>query len=630
MKNLSLLMLAALLAAAPFAQGQVCFTPEPLQTHSLGRNHYDIKSADMTGDGEIDLITTEDGINKVSIMKRAGTLGNGQPQFTTTSVTVGTEPTRLFVGDLNNDGSKDIAVTNKGDGTVTVLLNDGSGGMTSASYTVGNNPLGIIGGHFNASTDGFLDLAVVNYVGNTLRVLYGSASGVFTLGSPISTSPYSPCDVTAGDFDGDGLIDLAVAQIQDWDGFVKLYKGNGIGGFAPSLQIGGLGINASWQRATLDTADFNLDGKTDIAVVFPSGNSPKMFIVKNNSLAGIPNLGIAEIPLNTTQTMFDLVTDDFNGDKVPDIGTVLRGFGGVDSIRIMLGKSDFSFLPKSFGGDYNFVQCLTAADFNHDGKPDIATGNYIVSNPNAFDIYTMLNTTPYFSITGSVKLCGIAPQTTTITATSPTSLTYTWNTLSGSGNGATFDLVANAANTYFSVSGNNGLGCYNTSFGRVVLTTVNTAVTATNGTLTADAQNSTFQWFGCASPNDTLLQGYTLQAFTPTFTGAYAVQVTTNGCVDTSACQTVVVDLAIAEASSESGFKIYPNPNDGQFNVDLSGLEKKYNSIAILDIYGRRVQSINLAGEKKNISLSLSLTAGIYFLRLEGADSKSSERIIIY
>ncbi|PYT95319.1 MAG: hypothetical protein DMG38_27550 [Acidobacteria bacterium] len=124
----------------------------------LGKDLYAIATADFNGDGKLDLAVTDHGSNTVTIL-----LGNGNGTFgLPNTITVGNQPYSIVIGDFNNDGKLDLAVANQGDGTVTLLLGNGDGTFTQASgspYTVGPNPFQVVAADFNG--DGKLDLAVV-------------------------------------------------------------------------------------------------------------------------------------------------------------------------------------------------------------------------------------------------------------------------------------------------------------------------------------------------------------------------------------------------------------------------------------------------------------------------------------
>ena len=111
-------------------------------------------------------------------------LGNGSGGFTAATgspFAVGTSPYLVVVGDFNGDGIQDLAMANGGSNNVTVLLGNGSGGFTAAAgspFAVGSWPVSLAVGDFNG--DGIQDLAIANFGGNNVTVLLGNGSGGFT------------------------------------------------------------------------------------------------------------------------------------------------------------------------------------------------------------------------------------------------------------------------------------------------------------------------------------------------------------------------------------------------------------------------------------------------------------------
>ncbi len=130
-------------------------------------------------------------------------------------VAVGTSPFGVAVGDFNSDGFADLAVTNLDDNTVSILLGDGHGTFTQATgspIAVGNVPRSVSVGDFNG--DGIADLAVTDSNDNKVRILLGNGIGSFTQApwSPVAVGG-RPYGVSVGDFNGDGIADLAVANL---------------------------------------------------------------------------------------------------------------------------------------------------------------------------------------------------------------------------------------------------------------------------------------------------------------------------------------------------------------------------------------------------------------------------------
>jgi len=148
--------------------GDGTFTPANGSPISLGQNLYALVVADFNGDGKLDVAVTDWSANNVYIM-----LGNGDGTFGPPStIAVGNNPDAIVVGDFNNDGRLDLAIANFRDNTVTLLLGNGDGMFTQASgspYPVGNGPNQIVAADFNG--DGKLDLAVANLTDGTVSIL---------------------------------------------------------------------------------------------------------------------------------------------------------------------------------------------------------------------------------------------------------------------------------------------------------------------------------------------------------------------------------------------------------------------------------------------------------------------------
>ena len=124
-----------------------------------------------------------------------------------------------MVGDFNDDGHADLAITSGYDNTVTVLEGNGKGLFTpfiGSPIQVGNYPEAIKTGDFNG--DGIQDFAVANANDNTISILLGNGDGTFTAasGSPFNAGIGNfPFFIAVADFNNDGNLDLAVVNGRD-------------------------------------------------------------------------------------------------------------------------------------------------------------------------------------------------------------------------------------------------------------------------------------------------------------------------------------------------------------------------------------------------------------------------------
>jgi FG-GAP-like repeat/FG-GAP repeat len=219
-----------------------------------------IATADFTGTGTQDLAVASAQGNSVSVL-----LGNGQAAFASAngSPMSVTDPVALATADFNRDGIPDLAVLDQVDHEVFVFLGTGTGSFVPAPGSpvpVGTGPIALASADFN--TDGNPDLAVANRADGTVTVLLGQGDGSFAgaPGSPLNIGGALSA-LAVADFNGDGIPDLALAdsQINSVTGLL----GTGDGGFtgAPGSPFPvGAGPDA------LAVGDFNGDGHPDLAV----------------------------------------------------------------------------------------------------------------------------------------------------------------------------------------------------------------------------------------------------------------------------------------------------------------------------------------------------------------------------
>ncbi|MFA4906976.1 MAG: FG-GAP-like repeat-containing protein [archaeon] len=236
-------------------------------TVSVDRYVNSIVTGDWNEDGMLDLaVSNDEPLPKtISIL-----LNRGNGFFTLSSIIkVGCAPRSIAVGDLDMNGTLDLAVTNFESKSVSILLNNGNGVFIQRSIdTVGSHPVSLVAGDFNG--DGYLDLAVLNQDSCNVYILLNDGSGNFAQASTIGVGKY-PTSITTGDLDGDGDLDLVVTNSNYYltdIGTISILLNNGSGNFTQASAIG-----VGKHPTSITTGDFDGDGDLDLAVAnFSSDN----------------------------------------------------------------------------------------------------------------------------------------------------------------------------------------------------------------------------------------------------------------------------------------------------------------------------------------------------------------------
>ncbi len=168
-------------------------------------------------------------------------------------------------------------------------------------------------------------------------------------------------------------------------------------------------------------------------------------------------------------------------------------------------------------------------------------------------------------------------------------------------------------------------GCDSIIETTLTVNTVDTSVTQTGNTITSNATTATYQWLDCNN-SYAIISGETAQNYVVTTNGNYAVEVTQNGCVDTSACVNVIV-TGINSEINNSQIQVYPNPTNGVLNIKFT--TKFIGFVEILNLSGKIIldKPIN---NNSFIKLNVqNIAKGMYVLRLTNVNINQQYKLVI-
>ena len=368
----------------------------------------DLYNWDLDGDGKPDIIatifSTVNNTNPITgslpgaILIARNTSNAAGVSFTDKQIlTTGLKPSKIAFGDLDGDGKPDLITANQGDNTISVFRNISSPGNiafdTRKDFAVGSNN-SFPSGYPNAVTIGDLNNDgkpdIVASVGDAS--IFSIFKNTSTPGSisfatrqdmgQLLNGLNAPVDVLITDLDKDGKGDIVFSNISSDSGHVVIFRNTTTADSITVANKQDIKINSYvWK---LSAGDLDGDGLTDILTGDNISNN--IHILRNTSTIGnISFANVLNIPVGPTLTngltspSANCVLNNFNGDNKPDIAILTNS--KLDSSFLLINTSspgNISFSPYVIKTGNPFANLLTSADFDGDGKQDIA-GNDVFS-----------------------------------------------------------------------------------------------------------------------------------------------------------------------------------------------------------------------------------------------------------
>lgn len=360
---------AATLHAAQSPVGDFDFARTDIRVQGLGPRG--IIADDLNGDEIPDLVVANLGTYQIYQSQTLDVLfGKGDGTFELVqTIPAGdiNQPYGIAAADLRNIDRWDIIVPNKDGRTVSVYLQEGDGTFAEPKVYDANDAWAVSAGDING--DGYQDLAVSNFDGFAVTLLLGVGDGTFLQSEKIaSVAGMQPRAVEFGDFNKDGRLDMVVPS-DTLNGRLAIYFNTGslnrVAFDTPRI------INVGQLTGAAVIHDLNHDGNDDIVATSLYSNHLSVLLGKGDGTFSSPSsYGTGDV------WPFGVALTDFNGDGTVD--AVLTGVKG-PTCSVLPGDG-----RGGFGSAHHFQvegpsRWLVAADFDRDGRTDLALGNYTFS-----------------------------------------------------------------------------------------------------------------------------------------------------------------------------------------------------------------------------------------------------------
>ena len=348
-----------------------------------------------------------------------------------------------------------------------------------------------------------------------------------------------------------------------------------------------------------------IDGNT-----YTANNNTATFNIINGNATGCDSLVTLNLTINTSSTG-------------TDVQIACNSFVWIDGNTYTTNNNSTTFNivnGNATGCDSLVTLNLTINTSSTGTDVQIACNSFVWIDGNTYT--TNNNSTTFNIVNGNATGCDslVTLNLTINTSSTGTDVqiacnSFLWidgNTYTTSTNTSTFNII-----------NGNATGCDSLVTLNLTINTVDVSTTAAADSITANASGATYQWLDCNN-NYATINGATAQTYTAPSNGDYAVQVTQNGCIDTSVCVNILITEVI-EKSLFNNVSIYPNPTKGVVNIYLGSLKKA--TINVFNLNGQLI-SHNENINTPTFQFELKEAPGFYFIEVISQEEKQQYKLI--
>ena len=396
-----------------------------------------LAAADLNADGKPDVIVPNNGNSTLSVFRNAGTTtGFYSSSFVAQStISSNTNLQGVVLADLDGDGKPDMVTTHGnlaggggGGATQFFVYQNGSstggsiGFFTGTGFTAGTNPASAVAADIDG--DGKLDLVVANFgnrLTNTGSIMVfrntSTGAGSFSFATPTAytTNINSPYDVKVADFDGDGKLDIVAAcNLATGAGYASVYRNTSTSGSITITAVSTYTVGTNPEF--VDVGDIDGDGKKDMVVTnFGSAN---VSAIRNTSTGSGSISFSTAVNFTTGTNPSGCSLTDFDGDGKLDGALVNRTSGTLTVFKNTATSGSISSSSFATGVSFstnNSPTNLVTVDLDGDSKLDAIVTNQGVGNISVYR-NQILATEPTTAASG-LTFTGITSTGVTLTFT---------------------------------------------------------------------------------------------------------------------------------------------------------------------------------------------------------------------